>query len=212
MLLSPSVLQPCVLQWAFTAGKFLVLHIYFLVSCLYQYFISLLQCRVVTVHLNCHRKAQPSRGIHGRDEVCGRKISWPIWKAQTHPPWHLVPFYSKYGSENKLTDTPFHFPSEDLQHQKTSQLQLGNQLAFLALPVWQSLASKSQPERRPNNYRNKQANKQTNQQTNKQMWLWFLDWCMCAGEVLTNILNFMPTLSHWCSIASHKYQPKFLEI
>lgn len=45
------------------------------VSCLYQHFISPLQCTVVTVHLNCHRKAEPSRGIHRRDEVCDRKIS-----------------------------------------------------------------------------------------------------------------------------------------
>lgn len=44
------------------------------VSCFYQCFISPHQCRVVTILLNCHRKAEPSRGIHRRDEVCNRKI------------------------------------------------------------------------------------------------------------------------------------------
>lgn len=125
------------------------------VSCLYQHFISPLQCRAVTVHLSCPRKAEPSRGIHRKDEVCDRKISCPVWKAQTLSPQYLDPSYSKYSSENKLTGTPFYFLSKDLQHQKISQLQLGNQLAFLALLVWQSLAAKSQPERRPNEYINK---------------------------------------------------------
>lgn len=84
-----------------------------------------------------------------------RKISWLMWKDQTHFPQYLISFYSKYSSENKLTYNPLHFLSRNLQPQKTHQLRLGNQRAFLALPVWQSLAAKSQPERRPNDYINK---------------------------------------------------------